>query len=92
MLLLASMQNYIMYKKHNVFLGNYVVKDKKIVPEGSYIVMKQLDGGSVFSRDLEEEGSIVLILEDKNFWPIMSFLTAKEALELSDRLRLAASD
>ena len=80
------------YKKHNVFLGNYIIKDKKMSPDGGYVVMKQLDGGSVFSRDLEEEGSIVLILEDNNFWPIMSFLTAKEALELADRLKLAAQD
>ena len=80
------------YKKHQLYLGNYEIKDGVInLPDGcNWLVMQHIDGGN-FVNPGEEKSDICLILnetrtETSGFWPVMSFLTKAEARQLRDQL------
>lgn len=62
--------------------------------EAQWVVRKHIGIGESRGPD-HSGGDICLILQDAwepkaGHWPVMSFLFAGEALELSDQLRLAA--
>lgn len=83
------------YSKHNIYWGAYhSSEDFKELPDAQLIVQYYLgedDEGGNFSTDIPTN-SICLILEDANFWPVISFLDRDEALNLAQRLINAATN
>ena len=78
-----------LYSKHELYLGNYEVLDGVVRPPDACY----WDA----SRLLDPKGYVLLMLYEKHsegggFSPVMSYLTPQEALELSEQLRVAATD
>lgn len=85
------------YQKHQLYLDKYEVSSGGVVnlpDDCNWIVMRYLDWGhftNATSGELGHPHGICLILnatrtETEGFWPVMSFLTKKEARELSKEL------
>ncbi len=86
------------YEKHNLYTGNYQVNDHGACnppPESEWAVLDQVgehgEGGEFTLVDGKAE-SICLILQDQDFWPVMSFITPTEARLLAHTLLEAVGD
>ena len=85
------------YVKHQLFLNGYEITEGRTLNlpgNCRWLVMKHLEEGK-FAPGEGEEGEICLILSERRtptsgFWPVMSFLTEKEAVHLADELNTAA--
>ena len=90
------------YAKHNLYTGKYergryrcyelddnvhwIVRTYHGVEYGSGVFSEMEDETGVFSEEDIAGATICLILEDENFWPVMSFLTPDEAYALGLKL------
>ena len=76
------------YAKHNLYTGKYGrrMNNWYELGDNAHWVVRRYHGieevMGVFSEEDVAGGNICLILEDENFWPVMSFLTPDEAYAL----------
>ena len=80
------------YEKHGLYTGNYQVNDQGVCsppPESEWAVLAhvgQHEAGGKFTMVDGKAESICLILQDQEFWPVMSFITHTEARLLAHTL------
>ena len=80
------------YTKHNLYTGNYQLSDQGVCnppAESEWTVLAfvgEHEEGGQFTEIEGDAGSICLVLQDRGFWPIMSFITSTEARMLAHTL------
>jgi len=82
------------YSKYQLYLNHYAVSGSRVVvlPDNcKWTVMRFLGNGN-FTNNSERKGKICLILSEESeeaegFWPVISFLTREEALNLAAELK-----
>ena len=80
------------YTKHNIYTGNYELSENGVCspPDDSeWTVLAYVGDHEEGRRFAEVDGradSICLTLQDRGFWPVMSFITPTEARLLAHTL------
>lgn len=87
------------YKKHQLYTRHYPAKEGVIrLPRDCYWMVLKHQGGGQFTNERDAPGRIALILSDDQGadrpreWPVISFLTADEALHLAKTLEMYAKE
>lgn len=82
------------YAKNQLYKGACVFDESGEItlPEDSHWIVRSMDEPRTFASSPVKEATIALVLEDVNnhFWPVITFLTKKDATELSVELALFA--
>ena len=80
------------YAKHNLYTGNYEASKHGVChppSESEWTVLAHVgehDEGGQFTAVEGKAETICLVLQDQEFWPVMSFITATEARLLAHTL------